>query len=82
MATVVLELDKDREQRLRKAAVQAHKTEAEVCRDALDSYLTSDAQESALPDDAYEPLMELIGIAKGGPRDGSVVHDHRPGDPL
>ena len=83
MTKLVLELDTERERRLRNAAAHTHKSEAEVCRDALDSYLRGQPEEDEpLSEEAYEPFMKMIGMVKDGPVDGSIYHDVRPGDPL
>jgi len=55
---------------LKRLARKANVTEAEVVRRAIEDYAR---KEKVIDDD---PLLELIGMVKGGPPDGSINHDH------
>ena len=54
---------------LKHIAGRRSQTEAEIIREALEQYLR--AQEGLRRD----PLLDIIGVASGGPKDGSEHHD-------
>lgn len=58
------------ERALKSLARQRHETEAEIIREALERYL-NDVSRSTEED----PMLGFIGLAAGGPRDGSTQHD-------
>lgn len=55
---------------LKLLARKANVTEAEVVRRAIEDYAR---KEKVIDDD---PLLELIGMVKGGPPDASINHDY------
>lgn len=54
---------------LKRIAGRGSRTEADVIREALEQYLRT--QEGPRRD----PLIDIVGIASGGPRDGAERHD-------
>ncbi|MHB9146659.1 MAG: ribbon-helix-helix domain-containing protein [Symbiobacteriia bacterium] len=54
---------------LKRIASRRSRTEAEIIREALEHYLRT---EEGLRRD---PLLDIIGVASGGPKDGSERHD-------
>jgi len=54
---------------LKRVAGRGARTEADVIREALEQYLRT--QEGPRRD----PLLEIVGIASGGPKDGAEHHD-------
>jgi len=55
--------------RLRKAATARRRSASALIREAVQRYLD---EEPSLADD---PIREIIGGSRGGPRDASVEHD-------
>ena len=81
MTKVCIELDEEQAQRLRELASVVRKSEQDLCREALESYLQGHERpmRGAGPK-GYAALRQMIGLVVDGPTDMSVVHDLRPGD--
>lgn len=58
------------ERQLKKYARKRRVTQAFLIRDALGRYF------SERPEGYANPLDAIIGIGKGGPKDGAINHDH------
>lgn len=56
----------DQKQLLKRVAEEEKLSETEIVRRAIEAYCRSRTR---------DPLLEMIGMAKGGPRDGAVKHD-------
>lgn len=81
MARVTIELDSEQERRLQEIAVARQMTEQALFLEALERLLRSyEEHAEPLPADPYNPLLRMIGLARGGPTDSSVYHDLRPGE--
>lgn len=83
MAKLTIELDGDQERRLEAIAAARQMTEQALVLEALEQLLRShEEDDEPRPGDPYQPLLEMIGLAKGGPTDASVYHDYRPGEEM
>jgi hypothetical protein len=83
MARVMIELDAAQEQRLQEIAAAEQRSEEDLCREAVEQFLSSHAHLDAEPStDPYEPFRKMIGLVKEGPTDASEHHDLRPGEEL
>jgi hypothetical protein len=83
MARLTIELDGEQKRRLQEIAAARQMTEQALFLEALDRLLRSYEERRVEPADAedpYAPLLEMIGLVKGGPTDASVYHDLRPGE--
>ena len=81
MTKVYIELDEEQAQRLRELASVVRKSEQDLCREALESYLQGHLQSTreAGPK-GHAALRRMIGLVADGPTDTSVTHGARPGD--
>ncbi|PWA12855.1 hypothetical protein DCC39_04210 [Pueribacillus theae] len=64
---IYLELKQNEQIKL--LSIRQSKTEAQIIRDAINSYLTENKKE------LDDPILELIGVVKNGITDGSTSHD-------
>jgi len=66
-------LDEKDEKILKEYAIRENVSEAYLIREAVAQYITSKSVESKKK---RNPLLEMIGLFKDGPSDGSINHDH------
>lgn len=59
-------LTSDQEQMLKRLAEEEKSSETEIVRRAIEAYSRAHTR---------DPLLDTIGLAKGGPKDGAVSHD-------
>ncbi|GGK08684.1 hypothetical protein GCM10007063_33880 [Lentibacillus kapialis] len=62
-------LDPGQNSQVKQLAARNDKSEAEIIREAIDSYLISNRTN---PED---PLFELVGMVRDGVKNGSTTHD-------
>ena len=78
---ILVELEREEEQRLRDLAEREKRPAEDLCRDLVRAYLESRAPAPTNASrDPYTSLRAMIGLAGGGPTDSSVCHDIRPGE--
>ena len=66
-------LDEESEKGLKELTIRKNVSEAFLVREAVAQYL---AAENESIKKKRNPLLEMIGLFKDGPTDGSVNHDH------
>ncbi len=79
MTRLVIELDEGRGRKLQDLAVRSRRTEADLCREAIDRLLL-EREATATTAEGLEALRRLIGLVPDGPTHSAQQHDWTPGD--